>query len=404
MLKPSQSLSISSDLISAVFANFLYTRGVFEEDIFADTLFGKSHGLKAKELIAGVSQDADNLIAWINGTAHPALAQGYLEDIQITLVDKKGGASEGVRIRFQFPFDTVHVENSPPDVDREDVWHQFVLLLQELTSAEPIAADFAPGSLLISHRVSAMGAPHSAPVDREVHQPETVIGTMHTGYCLVHVTRTSSVTPLHSPDCECGAQLSELHGAYFKKMHSTLKCRVCQRTVHRACYGTSGKDKLKQIECYSCIFGGEISLRLLTVMRIRFLWRYYNDFDLPTSTAFYGAVYPHETESNLVFMLNTMFKYCILEYLTRVLYQNEKLKILKPKTLIIEITFPGLRACSTSLEVGDEVFFMYSPLLIYRKVTGLHYLTKSKDLFFSHKTATRRDELEAVCDTIFAPE
>lgn len=401
MLKPSQSLSISRDLITAVFANFLYTRGVFDNVNFAETLYGKCHGLMAKELLGGVSQDADKLIAWINGTAHPALAQGYLEDIQMTLVGRKGCTPECVRIGFQFPFDTVNLENLPPDVDQDGIWHQFVLLLQELTLTEPIAANFAPESLLISHRVSAMGAPHSA-VDTRVRLPETVIGTVHTGYCLMNVTKTSSIKSLHPPDCECGAQLSELHGAYFKKMHSTLKCRVCQRTVHRACYGTSGKDKLKQIECYSCIYGGEIPLRLRTLMRIRFFWRYYNDFDLPTSTAFYGAVYPHELESNLVFMLNTMFNYCILEYLTRVLYQDEKMQTLKPKTLIVEITLPGLRAFSTSLEVGDMAFFMYSPLLIYRKVAGLHYLTKTKDLFFSHKTATTRDELKAVCDKIFA--
>ncbi|CAH2355895.1 hypothetical protein CLIB1423_37S00584 [[Candida] railenensis] len=421
MLSSIQSLSVTKEFIFVTLSSILYTRSVFPEENFE----GKEYQLETggsryiKVLSKGISTEGDNLLHLIQNSIFLSLSRASLSSVELTINDEKGKLLESYSLVITYPMYSCRRidKKNLHGANTSTVNDCFFRTHSKLTTSTQ-AANLLPTkkSVAISLISNAKQMPHSVSACSELHPPAVhghysqsliTIGNLYSVYCdvkiktslLVHTPCTSTfLAPnlkheiTNEPGCECNTNISVLKEVYGRRIGPCRSCVKCSRKIHIWCYADNTKNNKTEIVCYSCLCNdSNLPSKVTMIMRVRFLWKLFHNYDLPESTDFFNILF---SKTNVVELLNTMIKYNILEHSTNILHIASQPHVIKPKTKFIKIGLHGLHnGNGYNFEIGDEPYFIFAPTLSNQKALKLRYEKSTESEFFPSQKVCSQEEL-----------
>ncbi|CAK7895634.1 hypothetical protein CAAN3_02S10264 [[Candida] anglica] len=378
-----------------VIATITYLHGIFEEENYQVKEVGS---IRCRELVKGVSKEADTLISWIEEGVIRFLQQGQL----VTLFFNIGNLTYSFRCQYGFEsIPTMSINDF--EINSSNIFDTIVSLILKLEQIIQYQILEFKGEKEISFNIEyhedkeinipSMFEKLNNNFEMKRRKPKLLLNAL---YSKVSMDYTMTYPPIDSKveieiaikNCECDTN-KELTPDKILNKNNIDYCIKCSRCIHNYCYGNfTSKILQKDKTCYTCMFPQSIPKDLKLLMRIRFLWKYISEIDLPSSTNELIELFQNDKDS-VIEVLNTMIQHNILETSKQVHAVKGKLKT---KTKFIKITVDGIQfEYDQPIPIDEIKYFIFSPYAIHKSVPNLNYELAKKDQVFPCRTTVQTE-------------
>lgn len=428
MLTSIQSLSVTKEFIFVTLSSIVYTRSVFPEENFEAKEYELETGgsRHIKVLVRGVSTEGDNLLNLIQNSIFLLLSRASLTSIELTIYDQAGKILESYLLGITYPMylhksldeKSLHGASTSTVNDCFFKIHSQLIRTTQAALLPPpkksVTINLISNTKQILEYVSTGTQLHPPAAHSCITQALVPIGNFYSVYCDIDIKSSLSAhTPSTSTtitailkhettnefSCECNANISVLKETYGRRIGPCRSCIRCSRRIHIWCYADKTKSSKTEITCYSCLCdGSRLPSKVTMVMRVRFLWKLFHNYDLPESTDFFDSLFP---KTNVAELLNTMIRHNILEHLTNILRITSQPHVIKPKTKFIKIGLNGLNdETGYKFEIGDKPYFIFAPSLSNQKAVKLKYEKSTEIEFFPIRKVYTCEELKKYAENL----